>query len=387
MKRCAAHPLRYLTALTLLLSAAHLAFADSEAETRAKLSQLKTRLQQVEKQLSEIRGLHGGVLQKLRNAEKHIGDIQNRSRELRKQQQQLNERLQQFAVERSSIHSRLDQQRELIGRQVRLAYQLGRQSKLKLLLNQQNPAQLTRTLTWYDYFNRARTDLVGAWLNDLASLERVERDTAITRDSLKTAEQALLKQQAQLEQQVAARRQVIAKLDANHKTAEAKRARWQREERELQALLRTLLEEIADLQMPDNQSQPFAQRKRQMQWPVAGPRLNAFGGARSGSGQRWDGIRIAAKAGAGVKAIHSGRVVFSDWLKGSGLLMILDHGNGYMSLYANNESLLHTTGDWVETGQLIATVGNSGGRQDSGLYFEIRRNGDPVDPVIWCARG
>lgn len=368
----------------LWLVAGTVAGADEQA-TRDKLRQLKARLQQVEAQLTEIRGLHGGVLKKLRAAEKQIGEIQNRSRALKSEQRSLTTRLAKLKDERHSTEQRLQQQRALISKQVRLAYQLGRQSRIKLLLNQQDPASLTRTLTWYDYFNRARTDLVKDWLIDLSRLEQIENETRQASDQLRTSQRALAQQQQRLQQQVAARRQVVARLDENFKSAAARQKKWQREERELESLLRSLLEEIASLEMPQQQSLPFNQRRKQMQWPVRGKRLNAFGGKR-GESLRWEGIRIVAGAGDSVKAIHSGRVVFADWLKGSGLLMIIDHGDGYMSLYANNESLLHATGDWVETGETIATVGNSGGRRENSLYFEIRRNGNPVDPILWCAR-
>ena len=132
--------------------------------------------------------------------------------------------------------------------------------------------------------------------------------------------------------------------------------------------------------------QPFGKLKGKLPWPVVGKPSNRFGRYRNGTSLRWQGLTIPSTEGNRVEAIHSGRIVFADWLRGSGLLVIIDHGDGYMSLYAHNQSLLKEIGDWVNPGDTIATVGNSGGQQRSGLYFEIRHNGKPTDPKRWCKR-
>ncbi|HEY7775443.1 MAG TPA: peptidoglycan DD-metalloendopeptidase family protein, partial [Kineobactrum sp.] len=135
--------------------------------------------------------------------------------------------------------------------------------------------------------------------------------------------------------------------------------------------------------LPDDYK-PFASTRGSLAWPVSGRRGNSFGASRGAGGMRWHGINLRAEEGTPVKAVHHGRVVFADWLRGSGLLLILDHGDGYMSLYAHNQSLLREVGEWVGPGTTIATVGNTGGSNRAGLYFEIRKDGKPVDPVVWC---
>ena len=156
----------------------------------------------------------------------------------------------------------------------------------------------------------------------------------------------------------------------------------QRDRQELEELLEAIEQAVVELQLPEDY-QPFASTRGTLAWPVDGRRRNSFGASRGAGGMRWHGINLAAAEGSAVRAIHHGRVVYADWLRGSGLLLILDHGDGYMSLYAHNQSLLKEVGEWVAPGTPISTVGNSGGLDRAGLYFEIRKDGKPVDPVVW----
>ena len=151
----------------------------------------------------------------------------------------------------------------------------------------------------------------------------------------------------------------------------------------LQQLLDAIREAVVNLQVPDNY-QPFKAARGTMPWPIGGKRANSFGRPRNEGKMRWQGVTIPASEGDSVKAIHHGRVVYADWLRGSGLLMIIDHGEGYMSLYAHNQSLLREVGEWVSAGTPIITVGNSGGQEQSALYFEIRHQGKPTNPTKWC---
>ena len=155
------------------------------------------------------------------------------------------------------------------------------------------------------------------------------------------------------------------------------------EQDDLLKLLQAIEEEVTNISLPESYN-PFHTRRGKMAWPTAGKQLHRFGSSRDGSSMNWNGVVIASAKGSPVKAIHHGRVVFSDWLRGAGLLIIVDHGGGYMSLYGHNESLLFDTGDWVKAGDTIATVGNSGGRSEAALYFEIRKNGKPTNPSAWC---
>ena len=151
----------------------------------------------------------------------------------------------------------------------------------------------------------------------------------------------------------------------------------------MESLLQAIEEAVVNLQVPENY-QAFKSAKGKMPWPVSGKPSNRFGKSRNEGKMRWQGITIPAKEGTTVKAIHHGRVVYSDWLRGSGLLLIIDHGDGYMSLYAHNQSLLREVGEWVSAGTPISTVGDSGGLDRAALYFEIRHQGKPTNPASWC---
>jgi len=154
---------------------------------------------------------------------------------------------------------------------------------------------------------------------------------------------------------------------------------------QLERLLDAVEQSIANLEIPSDY-RPFHKLKGKLHWPTKGKISKRFGSSRSGSNLRWQGVTLTAKEGSEVNAIHHGRVVFADWFRGSGLLIIIDHGDGYMSLYGHNQSLLIEPGDWVTVGEQIATVGNSGGKKHAGLYFEIRHKGQPTDPRHWCKR-
>jgi septal ring factor EnvC (AmiA/AmiB activator) len=153
--------------------------------------------------------------------------------------------------------------------------------------------------------------------------------------------------------------------------------------KELEKLVAAIEKAVANLEVPDDY-QPFKAARGTMPWPIGGKRANSFGRPRNEGKMRWQGVTIPASEGDSVKAIHHGRVVYADWLRGSGLLMIIDHGEGYMSLYAHNQSLLREVGEWVSAGTPISTVGNSGGQEQSALYFEIRHQGKPTNPTKWC---
>jgi septal ring factor EnvC (AmiA/AmiB activator) len=259
------------------------------------------------------------------------------------------------------------------------------------------------------------------------SLEQEQAQLLLQRDERKKLAdaadadlQAKGSELAKLEQDRAALQKVIAQIEKQRALAEAQEAKrqqeeaerqqqaqYQKEQQQIEEQKRTLEAETAAIEpaqekpMPTRekssppaysaddlkklQSKSFTQRKGNLMWPVKGKIINSFGAQRQGS-VKWDGLRIQAANGADVYAIHGGRVMYADSLRGQGLLMVLDHGDGYMSLYAHNDVLLHESGEWVQPGDVIARVGNSGGEKESGLYFEIRQNGEPVNPAPWLTK-
>jgi len=219
----------------------------------------------------------------------------------------------------------------------------------------------------------------------MEKLQKVERDIQSVVNSLLIQQRALQQQHERLLRQQQERERVLARLHSQIKTKDQQLKQQQREQKELEQII-AAASRIASGQGFSGKHIPFKQLKGKLSWPLRGNIQSRFGAVRSG-GARWTGMLIKTSPGMAVKVVHSGRVLFADWLPGQGLLMIVDHGDQYMSLYAHNDVLLKEPGEWVESGDTIARSGNSGGQQTAGLYFEIRHKGEPVDPVAWLKRG
>ena len=194
-----------------------------------------------------------------------------------------------------------------------------------------------------------------------------------------------------LEQKKHERELVIAKLDKQLVSKGAQLERMQKNARKLNALINSLNQTAANLarlakleKVKSNNAPVFANLKGKLRWPAAGDIMHRYGTTRNNSSLNWKGVLINAPIGSDVKAVSRGRVIFSDWFRNLGRLIIIDHGGGYMSLYGHNQDLFRSVGDKVRTGEVIASVGDSGGRKNSGLYFEVRRKGTPINPATWC---
>ena len=284
-------------------------------------------------------------------------------------------------VEQRQADQRLAAERAALGRQVRSSYMTGREEVFKLLLSQETPADLGRMLVYYDYYNRARSERieqVGAEVRKLKALGaesgRVEAALAALQTSQSAEVGALGRSRDE-------RRALLANLDSSIKDNKSEVARLTEQEQQLQKLADEISQMTAGF--PVDTEQPFGRLKGKLAWPVQGRLVGDYGQPRGGGPVKWNGVEIEASQGAPVRAVYHGRVAFADWLPGLGLLIIVDHGDGYMSLYGHNEALLKESGDWVEPGEAIAQVGDTGGQARPSLYFEIRKNGKPVDPHAW----
>ncbi len=338
------------------------------------------------KELDTLRGQHDAARQALQQVEKAIGQ---RVRSLRDTAQQLTgveKRLGTLHGEQTRLRAKLARQRALLARQVRAAFAIGRQEYLKLLLNQQDPAAMGRVMTYYDYFNRARAKRIRAALATLDQLHQVEADIQTQSATLQALQNRQQQDKQKLEASYKERARVVASLRAQLSSKGQQLARMVENEKHLDRLLRAINEALADIPADPGNRKPFPQLKGRLPSPTQGKIRDLYGHPRLGT-VNWKGAIIQAPEGRAVRAVSHGRVAFADWLRGYGLLMIIDHGNGYMTLYGHNQALYKETGDWVEPGDVIATVGDSGGANQAGLYFEIRHNGRPVDPGRWCRRG
>jgi septal ring factor EnvC (AmiA/AmiB activator) len=286
--------------------------------------------------------------------------------------------------ESTEAAQRLAQERDALAGQVRLSYMTGREELAKLLLSQESPATLGRMLVYYDYFNRARTARIAAASRELAVLDELATESARIEQEL---EELVQKQANEADKQERARGERRAALDgveASMAKAGGQIESLRLEEERLSDLVLELAALLEDL--PRGAEEPFVAQKGKLPWPVDGKIAQGFGQARDGGPLRWNGVLLSAATGTAVQAVYHGRVAFADWLPGLGLLMIVDHGGGYMTLYGHNDAILRESGEWVSPGDEIAQVGDSGGQAKPGLYFEIRHNGAPQDPRQWMRR-
>lgn len=377
------HTLRlWLAPLALLLC---LNVNAEDIDQQRKLEELKSTIEQLQKELKKVKGSRDGLQQDLEKSETEIGELLKNIDKIKTDLNKHKDQLSSLHTERDTLKKAKRGQQHQIAEQIEAAYRLGQQSNLKLLLNQQSPERVSRMMKYYDYFLDARANKIDTYIDTISELNRLEPAIADktqqldkSRKQLQQRHHKLNDQQQQRKQTLAALGRSIASKDQQLKSMAADRAR-------LQKLLDEVAATIAALPTPDG-GIAFAKRKGKLAWPTRGRLSHSFGSSREGTALKWNGMVIAARTGIDVNAIHGGRVIFSDYLRGHGLLTIIDHGHGYMSLYAHNQSLYRETGDWVETGETIATVGNSGGREQAGLYFEIRKDGKPTNPKRWLKK-
>ena len=370
----------------LVLSAGYAQLSDEERAIKAReLARLQGRINSIVAERNEVRSRYDEVQQALRLSERKIGvyvqELERLKRQLRRQDRQL----QKSTKQQRQLQQDVDQQRELLSEQVRAAYMIGRQEYLKLILNQQDPAAMGRTLAYYKYFNQARQAQIKQALQSITQLKevsrRLEQEKRVlqaTRDEQKANKRALEKTNRQ-------RTQLVAQLGDEIQSKDDQIKQLRQNEQQLKAVLDAIEDTLADI-LPAEQQRKFTAYKGRMIWPARGKVENRYGQSRHKGRLKWNGVVIHAREGNAVHAVSRGRVAYADWLRGYGLLVILDHGDGYMSLYGHNQSLLKEVGDWVEADEAIANVGNSGGQQSAGLYFEIRHNGLPSNPALWCGQ-
>ncbi|SDU92876.1 murein hydrolase activator EnvC family protein [Pseudomonas sihuiensis] len=409
-----------ILALILLSSLIAPAIADQRADTQRQLEAARQDVAELKKLLEKLQQEKSGVQQQLKKTETEMGDLENQVKELQRELKGSEQEIQRLDQEKKKLQGARTEQQRLIGIQARAAYQSGRQEYVKLLLNQQNPEKFSRTLTYYDYLSQARLEQLAAFNETLRQLANVEQEITSHQAQLQAQKAGLDERHAKLAEARKERQQALAKLNSDFATRDQRLKARQQEQAELGRVLKTIEETLArqareaeearkralaaqqaeqarpGSQQPSQPSGPlvtsgavyggpFASARGKLPWPVDGRLVARYGTPRGGDARtKWDGVLIGAPAGSQVRAVHGGRVVFADWLRGAGLLVILDHGNGYLSLYGHNQNLLKSAGDVVKAGDPIATVGSSGGQETSALYFAIRQNGRPSDPAQWC---
>lgn len=367
----------------LLLTA--LASADVDREqAESELLELSRQIGQLKGQLESARADHRAEQQRLREVDLATQRANLEFRKLESRRQDHLVQLKSLERQREEYLSSLEDRRAHLAEQVRAAYRMGNQSRMKLLLNQDDPALLGRMLAYYDYLNRAQVEKISGLREALDTLDRLQQpiDEELQRVVQVQNEQADVLEE--LAEQRENRATLLAQLAGQIDSDANRLQELERNRKDLEVLIERLSDALADIPADLGSEAGIRQQKGQLRMPVTGPVRNAFGQKRGGA-LIWQGWLIGVETGTEVNAIARGRVAFADWLRGYGLLLIIDHGQGYLSLYAHNESLLREVGDWVESGAVVSIVGSNPGT-GQGLYFELRRNGAAVDPAGWLAR-
>ena len=376
-----------LATLLLAVSPGLPAQEDAGQRTQIKereLEEVRERISDLKQSMDAAAADRDRLTTDLQAAEVSIAEKRLRLKDLERQRAYSTKRRAELDNDIGAREAELAGEAESLAAQARAAYMSGNQEKIKLLLNQRDPATLGRVMTYYGYLNNYRAgniETVTARIRELAELRsQVAAEEARLSDLAKRQDQELRKLGQAQDERATLLAALKNKLAVEGREIEGLAA----QEKDLARLIAELTSILSDY--PISSEEPFSEHRGQLTWPVAGTLLQDFGQPRVGGRLKWNGVVFAAPRGREVRSVYHGRVAFSDWLAGLGLLVIVDHGEGYMTLYGYNETTLKNAGDWVAPGDVIATVGDSGGQAQPALYFEIRKGKLPVNPRRWVTR-
>lgn len=364
-----------LTVLLTVIVSFHAHSQQDQAQLQDLQEQIKQKQRQLEKQLADAKRLQ----QQLKRDELRIGET---AKALNTTQVSLENNVQQqkqLREEKASLTSKQQQQQSLLGKQLRSAFTAGNYDYAKMLFNQQEAGKFERVITYYQYLNKARLEQIELFKALVAQLIQVNADLVEKQQELESLQQTQKNQRQTLTSQQASRQNTLAALE---KSIDSDAAQIE----QLQINEQALRKAISDAQRLASQRPEELRGLENLQGkllkPTRGRMRTLFGKRRQGQ-VRWKGVLFNGSAGNPVRAVHYGKVLFADWLRGFGLVTVLDHGEGYMSLYGHNQALLKQVGETVEAGETIALVGQSGGQSSPNLYFEIRHKGEAVNPGKW----
>lgn len=365
------------------------ASADSNSKkkeiTEKQLKSISSEIKKIQKNLGLDKDSQKKEQLALKQTELEINILHKENRRLSKQEKKIKGKIFVLKADENKLLTKNKQQQLALASDLRNLYKIGRQEKLKLLLNQENPEDIARILKYYDYYSLARVNRIKAFQTTIGNLQGTRVDIETELNELKVVKSETVKQQNKLKLSQVKRESVLVTLKKDIQSQGSKLKNLQSDQSRLSKLLSSLKDVWSEI--PSRLSETnIKKRKGKLKRPTKGRVRNKFGANRAGGRLRWNGIFIEANEGNEVQAIHGGRVVFSDWLRGYGLLIIVDHNKGYLSLYGHNASLYKETGDWISAGDTLASVGNSGGYKTTGLYFELRKDGKPINPKSWLKK-
>ena len=361
-----------------------------------KLENLRKRIAAMQIEMDKTSETKSEISDSLRESERSISNSNRKLSELAARLHAADSKLGNLQAQQRALDAKVASQQVLLGKLLYQQYLGGKQEYLMLLLNNQDPNQSIRDLEYYQYIARSRAAWLAALRIDLVALDETRKASLAQRTELASLRIEQAAQKQTLEKEKRAHQRVLAKISSRLRQQHREINHLQRDETRLAQLVDRIARMLSQPKsnslfhndsLPDNHfdGSPFDQLKGRLALPVKGEVTNRFGTLRPDSPVQWKGLFLKAPGGQIVKAIAAGQVVFADWLRGFGNLIIIDHGQGYMSLYANNETLYKQVGDMLHGGDTIASVGNSGGNEDFGLYFELRHESKPLDPMKWMA--
>lgn len=393
--------------LLLLLSAG--AHAEKAGDSKEALEALKSRIESLTKELDSTKEAHSEAADALKKSEQAISEANRKLYEISRQQSASKNTLQSLQRDQAGLNATIRQQQALLGQQFYRQYINQQQGYLQIVLSGQDPGTISRDLQYFSYLARAHAATIASLRQNLNRVAALNQQTAATLAEISSLREQQEKERQQLESDKQARKKVLQQLAGKIQSQRGEISKLRRDEKRLTDLVERLSRIVPakpkrkkqatsgtapapSSPVGKNEALPsaaqadgaFAALKGKLKLPTLGDIVNRFGAVREDSGVSWKGLFIRASEGSEVRAIASGTVVFADWLRGFGNLLIVDHGDGYMSLYGNNQALLKKVGDEVDAGDRVASVGNSGGNAESGLYFEMRHQSKPFDPLSWC---
>jgi murein hydrolase activator len=368
----------------LLLTALLVCTSAPANDREEQLARVRERLQSLQGELNTTKSRRDAVREEINDVERKIGvslnELRDTERRLKTEERRLNALHERHAAQRQ----RLDQQREALARQVRAQYVAGRQEYVKLLLMQQDPSAMTRVFTYYGYFHRERAERIATIKTTLADVRELEQRVETKQQELLSLRDTQRRSKAELDTSRARRGTLLASLDRRVAMQSRQIEQLREDEARLTRLLQEITSAYAEIPLPRDIKGAFGTMKGKLALPAKGQLVARYGDPKAAGNLKWRGVFLSAADGAPVRAVSRGRVAYANWLRGFGLLLILEHGDDYMTLYGHNQSLQKQAGEWVEAGETIARIGNTGDVSQPGLYFEIRHNGEPRDPLLWC---
>ncbi|PKI13013.1 murein hydrolase activator EnvC family protein [Colwellia sp. 12G3] len=385
----ASKPLSYIATRSLVILSLLFAFPlqaeqssrneNAQQQSRDKLSDVQKAIAKQESNIFDANKQRSSLEQQLKTDDLAISKVAKAINAIEVELSTTQDKISALAIEKQQLTIAKQRQEHLLAQQLRAAYTTGQHDYLKLLLNQEQSEKIQRTISYYQYLNQARTKEIDDFQVTIAQLLQVSTEHQTQIEYLQQLKDEQLQQDTQFRASKAQRRKTLKKLSLELLTSQQQLNKLKAEENNLNEALNKLSAIIqAEIDLTG-----LSKLKHKLSWPVKGRILHRFGTKKQGY-LTWKGVLITAPISRQVQTIHNGTVLFSDWLKGYGLLTVIDHGNGYMSLYAHNQTLLKSVGDRVETGEPIALIGQSGGLEQSGLYFEIRHQGKALNPKLWC---